>query len=167
MTGTKDELDDFVGKIQWFPWNNKIYQGWRLWKKNKKLFGFDHKDRGGGITNNRSFCQSHHTLFISHSQEQHRPTYHLNHGIHHKCARTFLLSLGFRLRRTCSEEDDFTRRLAELKEVLMSRGYKSRAIDGTFIRVKKLIWISPSNKQHSYRGNIEWANSWKIKTTLT
>ena len=47
-------------------------------------------------------------------------------------------SLGFRLRRICSEEEDFTRRLAELKSVLMSRGYKSRAIEGTFIRVKKL-----------------------------
>ena len=42
------------------------------------------------------------------------------------------------MRRLCSEEEDFTRRLAELKYVLMSRGYKSRAVDGTFIRVKKL-----------------------------
>ena len=46
--------------------------------------------------------------------------------------------MGFRLRRICSEDEDFARRLLELKNILMSRGYNSRSIDDTFSRVKKL-----------------------------
>ena len=41
-------------------------------------------------------------------------------------------SLGFRLRRICSQEDDFRRRLEELRGLLLDRNYRPRVIDAAF-----------------------------------
>ena len=45
-------------------------------------------------------------------------------------------SLAFRIRRICSQETDFTKRLADLRDILLSRGYNRRSIEDAFGRVQ-------------------------------
>ena len=45
-------------------------------------------------------------------------------------------SLAFRIRRICSLEADFNKRLDDLREVLLSRGYNKRSIEDSFGRVR-------------------------------
>ena len=47
--------------------------------------------------------------------------------------------MAFRLLRICSGEENFNKRLTELKEeFLMPRGYKPKIIDGQFKRISEL-----------------------------
>ena len=47
--------------------------------------------------------------------------------------------MAFRILRICSDEENFNKRLIELKEeFLMPRGYKSQIIDGQFKRILEL-----------------------------
>ena len=52
--------------------------------------------------------------------------------------RNIPYSLGYRLLRICSVPSDFSRRLEELKQDLISRNYKSKIIDEAFNKVKKI-----------------------------
>jgi len=47
-------------------------------------------------------------------------------------------SLGLRIRRICSNEDDFKKRLEELKNMLLSRQYKTKVIDEALEKVKRI-----------------------------
>ena len=50
-----------------------------------------------------------------------------------------IYSMAFRLLRICSEEENFEKRLSELKtEFLLPRNYNSKVIDSQFNRVRKL-----------------------------
>ena len=55
----------------------------------------------------------------------------------HIC-RNIPFSLGFRLRRICSEDEDFNRQLEKLGELLLARGYRKRMIECAFTRVRAL-----------------------------
>ena len=47
-------------------------------------------------------------------------------------------SLGYRLLRICSNKNDFIKRLGELKQDLLSRGYHYKIIDEAFHRLKNM-----------------------------
>ena len=54
------------------------------------------------------------------------------------CWKNIPYSLAFRLRRICSEEATFHKRLEELQTMLTEREYPKKVIDAAFDRVKKL-----------------------------
>ena len=59
-----------------------------------------------------------------------------------------IYSMAFRLLRICSGEENFNKRLIELKEeFLMTRGYKSNIIDGQFKRILELPGTLYSDKR--------------------
>ena len=52
--------------------------------------------------------------------------------------RNIPYSLGFRIRRICSEKEDFEAQLDKLMELLLARGYKKRMVENAFERVRNL-----------------------------
>ena len=63
--------------------------------------------------------------------------------------RNIPYSLGYRLLRICSIPEDFNKRLVELKEDLISRGYKSKIIDEAFQKVRKINRKKAIEKVHT------------------
>ena len=47
-------------------------------------------------------------------------------------------SLGFRIRRICSRDEDFNKRLAQFRTMLLERKYHPKVIDAAFTRVKAM-----------------------------
>ena len=58
-------------------------------------------------------------------------------------------SLGYRLLRICSNNDNFIKRLGELKQDLISRNYHPKIIDEAFNRVKKIKRRKAIEKVHT------------------
>ena len=65
---------------------------------------------------------------------------HITHNI--------VYSMGFRILRICSEEENFKKRLSELKhQFLMPRNYKSKLIDDQFSRLRDLPGLDYKEKR--------------------
>ena len=47
-------------------------------------------------------------------------------------------NLAYRILRICSEEEDFNKRLGELKELLISREYREKCVDDAIAKVQKI-----------------------------
>ena len=67
-----------------------------------------------------------------------------NHPTH--ITKNIPYSLAYRLRRICSEEENFNLRLEELKQLLLERGYRRRGIENSFDRVRQLERVSVLEK---------------------
>ena len=59
-----------------------------------------------------------------------------NHPTH--VSKNIPYSLAYRLRRICSNEENFHLRLKELRELLLERGYRDRVIEASFDKVRGL-----------------------------
>ena len=53
--------------------------------------------------------------------------------------RNIPYSLAFRLRRICSEDQDFEDQLLKLRDLLIERGYRIKVIENAFDRVRRLL----------------------------
>ena len=126
-TGSKEELEDFMCQINGFHETIKFTKDGDFERRSTHFLDVAVKIEDGKLSTDLFVKETAACAYLS-PESWHPP---------HIC-KNIPYSLGFRLRRICSEEEDFIRRLAELKNVLISRGYKSKAIDGTFSRVKKL-----------------------------
>lgn len=67
----------------------------------------------------------------------HSPQYLLPSSCHPPhCVKNIPFSLAYRLRRICSEDDAFEKRLTELKDMLLERNYKLNIIEPAFQRAR-------------------------------
>ena len=73
------------------------------------------------------------------------------------CTKNIPYSLAYRLRRICSEEEDFEERLTELRNMLQVRKYRRKTIDEAFDRARKISRqeaLKKVQRQNSSQGKV-------------
>ena len=126
-SGSEEQFKDFMSKLNTFHHCIKFTSSCDFKEKRTNFLDVTIEFQQGSISTD---------LFIKETSVNQYLLPSSCHPVH--CHENIPFSLGFRIKRICSEDATFQRRLEQLREMLLAREYRPRVIEAAFNKLKDL-----------------------------